>query len=88
MEVAVSDLRAHLSHWIDRARDGQDVIVTERGVPVARLAGVDSTSTIERLTRNGVISTPAAPGPRPSAADIHRVKASRNIADLVSEQRP
>jgi prevent-host-death family protein len=33
----VSDLRAHLSEWLERAREGEEVVVTERGVPVARL---------------------------------------------------
>src|SRR6185437_6878586 len=34
MDVAVSDLRAHLSDWLERARQGAEVIITDRGLPV------------------------------------------------------
>lgn len=87
MEVSASQLRARLSYSIDRARNGEDVLVTQRGIPVARLTRIDSSSTIDQLTREGVISPPRSPGPRPSAADSDRVTAARDIAELVSEQR-
>jgi len=35
-----SDLRAHLSEWLERARGREAVVVTARGVPVARLFGL------------------------------------------------
>src|SRR5665647_1492442 len=37
MDVAISTLRAELSSWIERARSGEEIVVTERGTPVARL---------------------------------------------------
>jgi prevent-host-death family protein len=37
MDVSVSALRAELKQWVERARDGEDVVVTERGIPVAGL---------------------------------------------------
>src|ERR1039458_8019004 len=37
MDVAISTLRAELSTWIERARSGEEVVVTDRGTPVARL---------------------------------------------------
>ena len=47
--MAVSDLRAHLSEWLERARGGEEVVVTDRGVPVARLLGITAASILERL---------------------------------------
>lgn len=58
MEVPVSALRAELKSWIERARDGEDVVVTERGVPVARLTGVGSADLVSDLVRDGLL-TPA-----------------------------
>jgi prevent-host-death family protein len=49
MDVAVSDFRAHLSGWLARAREGDEIVVTDRGVPVARLLGVDATTNLEWL---------------------------------------
>jgi prevent-host-death family protein len=86
MEVAVSVLRAQLSEWLDRARKGEEIVVTDRGVPVARLLGVDTSSVIERLTQEGLISRPAR-SQRPRAATRRRVRARGSVADLVSAQR-
>ena len=37
MDVAITELRANLSLWLDEARSGHEVVITDRGVPVARL---------------------------------------------------
>jgi prevent-host-death family protein len=84
MNVAVTDLRAHLSEWLDRAREGAEVVITDRGVPVARLMGLTSTDTLERLTADGVIGRPAA-SQRPTASGQPRPR--RPVAEIVSEQR-
>ena len=86
MDVTVTDLRAHLSSWLERARNGHDVVITDRGVPVARLTGLATTSTLERLTADGVIGRPAT-AQRPRASGRTRPRARRPLADIVSEQR-
>lgn len=86
MDVAVSTLRAHLSEWVDRARAGEEILVTDRGVPVARLLGVDTAPLLERLLAEGVIGR-AGRKPRPKATGHRRVPATRSVAELVSEQR-
>ena len=86
MDVAVTELRAHLGRWIDAARDGNDIVITDRGTPVARIVGLDSTPVIDRLTAQGVISRPIR-STRPVAGDRHRPTPKRPVADIVSEQR-
>jgi prevent-host-death family protein len=86
VEVAVTTFRANLSQWLERAREGEEVVVTDRGVPIARLLGINATATIERLTAQGVIGRPQNPE-RPQARGRARVRARRPIAPLVSEQR-
>lgn len=63
LEVSVSELRAHLSDWLDRARAGGEVVITDRGIPVARLAALDSAGTSKRLTAEGVIGKATARQP-------------------------
>jgi prevent-host-death family protein len=58
MEVAVSALRAELKTWIERARAGEEVIITDRGLPVARLTGVAAADLVQGLVRDGLL-TPA-----------------------------
>jgi prevent-host-death family protein len=53
MDVPVTELRAHLSDWLERVRGGEEVVVTDRGVPVARLLGMSATATLQRLTADG-----------------------------------
>jgi prevent-host-death family protein len=86
MDVAISDLRAHLSDWLERARQGTEVIITDRGLPVARLLGLGTTTAIERLTAEGVIGRPAQPH-RPRASGRARPRPRRPVADRISEQR-
>jgi len=86
MQVAISALRADLASWIERARGGEEVLVTDRGVPVARLLPVDSAPIIERLTREGVLSKPRQAA-RPTATGRPRVRAHGPVAQLVNEQR-
>lgn len=86
MDVAVTELRAHLSEWLDRARGGDEVIITDRGVPVARLLGLTTTATLDRLTTEGVIGRPSA-AQRPRASGSSRPRPQRPLADIVSEQR-
>ncbi len=86
MQVSVTELRKNLSRWLDRVGDGE-VIVTDRGVPVARIVGVESASAISELTRSGAIAAPSRSGPRPVASGRSRPRPKRPIAETVSEQR-
>ena len=86
MDVSVSTLRAQLGDWVDRARAGEEIVVTDRGVPVARMVGLEAATTIERLTTEGLISKPAS-ATRPSAVGRRRVRAKGSVSDLVSAQR-
>jgi prevent-host-death family protein len=85
MDVAVTEFRAHLSDWLDRARAGSEVVITDRGIPIARLVGLDGAATLERLTAEGVIGRPAAA--RPDAAGRARPRPRQPLSELVSDQR-
>jgi prevent-host-death family protein len=86
VDVAITELRAELADWIHRARDGDEVVITDRGVPVARLVPVQSASLIERLTRDGVLGKPRRAS-RPSATMASRVTARGPVSEIVAEQR-
>jgi len=85
VDVAISMLRAELSSWIERARAGEEIVVTERGIPVARLLAIDSAPLLDQLTQQGVLSRPSRP--RPSARNAVRARATGSVSDLVGDQR-
>lgn len=58
VSVGVRELRAKLRAYLRRAAEGQEVVVTDRGRPLARIVGAGWQSTYDRLVAEGVI-TPA-----------------------------
>jgi len=86
VDVAISTLRAELSSWIEHVRAGDEVVVTERGVPVARLVPIDSAPLLDRLAQQGVLSKPRDAG-RPVARRVTRARARGSVSELVGEQR-
>jgi prevent-host-death family protein len=61
--ASVAELKARLSEFLAVARNGEDVIVTDRGKPVARLTGLSGslhlTERLEVAIRRGVLRPPA-----------------------------
>ncbi len=61
----VAQLKARLSEYLRQVKAGQEVVITERGVPVARLAPLDPeerrATREERLIRAGVLRPPTGP---------------------------
>jgi prevent-host-death family protein len=86
MDVPVTELRAHLSEWLERVRGGDEVVVTDRGVPVARLLGLSATATLQRLAADGVIGREVS-ARRPTATGRSLPSSRRPVSDVISDQR-
>ena len=86
MDVSVSNLRAHLSDWLGRVQHGEEVVITERGTPVAKIVRVTASALLDDLEKEGLLARPASQT-RPRAGDYPRARAKRSVADLVSSQR-
>ncbi|MFQ5679831.1 MAG: type II toxin-antitoxin system Phd/YefM family antitoxin [Gemmatimonadota bacterium] len=71
----ISELKAKLSQYLDAVRAGQEVIVTDRGRPVARISPVrgeaGSEGRMERLVRTGQVRPPTEPMP-PDLSELSR----------------
>jgi prevent-host-death family protein len=63
--VSVGRLKARLSEYLRRAKAGNDVVVTDRGKPVARLVGLEGDSALEgrlaELVGGGLGQRPSKP---------------------------
>jgi prevent-host-death family protein len=84
IEVGIKALRADISGWIDTARR-RDVVITDRGRPVARLVPIGEHSGLDRLIARGLVRMPSRPASRLDAADA--VKARGSVSDLIADQR-
>jgi prevent-host-death family protein len=63
MEVSVSALRSELKSWLGQAKDGHTVVITERGIPVAKLVPVAGAELLEELEREGLLAAPSVERP-------------------------
>ncbi len=58
--AGVAELKANLSQYLDQVKRGEEVVITERGAPIARLVRLEGEeeqdARIERLVREGVLS--------------------------------
>lgn len=66
--ASISEIKARLSAYLDRVRQGEEVLVTDRGRPIARLAPVTGEPAAEgrreHLLRTGRMAPPRNPLPR------------------------
>lgn len=83
MEVGVRKLRNNLSRYLDLVRDGDEVIVTDRGRAIARVVPIGSERVLDRLIAEGTV-TPARKAKRGAPEPI---KTPGTVSDLVGEQR-
>lgn len=84
LQVGIRELKNDLSRYVRRARAGDEVVITDRGRPVARLTAVDATTDhLADLVAAGVVRAPEA-APRPRGP---RVVPDGPVSDLVAEQR-
>ena len=83
-EAGIRDLRDHLSRHLERVRAGEELLVTDRGRPIARLVPVEAANTFDQLVAEGLV-TPAVARVRDRPTT--RVAATGPVSDLVAEQR-
>jgi prevent-host-death family protein len=83
--VGVRDLKNNLSRYLDRVQGGEEVIVTERGRPVARISPIDHPShRLAALIASGAVQPPKS---RVRRRPERRIKAKGSVSELVAEQR-
>lgn len=84
-EVGIRDLKNNLSKYIERVRSGEEVVVTDRGRPVARLSSLDpSADRLAALVAAGVVRAPTSTTRR---RPRQRIKAKGSVSELVADQR-
>jgi prevent-host-death family protein len=88
MDVGIRELKAHLSAYLDRVQGGEEVIVTERGKPIARiepLPKVEVPEAMRHLVESGrmVDKGPMRHFPR----RIRMTPGDKTSTDFVREQR-
>ena len=95
MTASVRELKSKLSRYLKRAAAGEEVVVTSRGRPVARLVRVapraeEQPSEAElrrRLAAIPGIILPTVPKPRGSKHPIRIRRGEKTLSEIVLEDR-
>jgi prevent-host-death family protein len=83
MDVGVRELKARLSEFLAAAAAGEEIVVTDRGRPVARLVPFGSTSTVDRGIADGWIEAPR----RTRLGPVTRHRSDSSVLDVLDEDR-
>lgn len=84
MNVGIRELKAKLSEYVAAAANGQNIVVTDRGKPVAELSSFHGGSAVQRGIDEGWIEAPRRNG---LSATTTRHKAKASIATTLDEDR-
>lgn len=83
--VGIRDLKNNLSRYLDQVQGGSEVIVTDRGRPIARLSPLAHPGDrLATLIASGAVRPPLRATRRRAA---RRITAKAPVSDLVAEQR-
>lgn len=85
--VGIRELRENLKSWLDRVKAGEDVVVTERGKPVARLTPVEPRDRLQELIAEGRVTPARQPKTPIDRSKQARMPAGVSISDIVIEER-
>ena len=83
MNVGIRELKAHLSEYVGKAAEGENIVVTDRGKPVAQLVGLGGTSMLDRGIAEGWITPPS----RTHLTSAVRYTAPRSTTEVLDEDR-
>ena len=88
MDVGITELRANLAEWIRRVGHGENVVITDRGTPVAQLVPPDrDTIRLHQLIADGVLVPAEKPKDSlPEAPDI-ALPGGESLTDTVIAMR-
>ena len=85
--AGVAEVKAKLSEYLSRVRGGSDVLITERGRPVARIVPVSSGSDdLAELQREGLVRVGGMKLPK-GFLDAPRPKAAASVTRALIEER-
>ena len=83
--MGVRELRDHLSGWLEAVSAGREILITDRGKPVARIVPVGGRRKLDELIADGLVS--AAERPVEPADSRSPIPVRGSVSDIVIEQR-
>ena len=92
LTASISETKAKLSALLERVKAGEELTITDRGTPVARIvpvppAPVDWDERLERLERRGLIRRPKKPLDVEEFLAMPKGRARASVLEALLEER-
>lgn len=85
--AGVREVKNNLSRYLERVKQGEEILITDRGAPVARLVGAGSAaSSLQRLIDAGLVTPPAHPKTS-TPAPVTPSAAGETLSEIVISNR-
>ena len=81
--VGIRELKARLSHYVDRAASGETIVVTDRGRAKAEIRGLS----VEERIQQGIAEGRITPGRGMPSVELLGFKGKRPTAEIFDEDR-
>lgn len=81
--MGVRELHDRLSEHLERVAAGQDIVVTRRGRPIARLSAIAEQDPLSELARRGLVTPPR----RSREKRRPTLRPREPVSDLIVDQR-
>jgi prevent-host-death family protein len=91
--VSISEAKAKLSALLDRVKAGETITITDRGLPVARLAPLDGgaeadwDARMQRLARDGIVRLPRVKLDVEAFLALPKGRSSKSVLEALLEER-
>jgi len=83
MDVGVRELKSKLSEFLRRAAEGEEIVVSDRGKPIARLTAYSTNAAFEHGIEEGWIE----PARRNQLGPSERHRSALSVIDVIDEDR-
>mgnify|MGYP000969844377 CR=1 FL=1 len=86
-QVGVRELKNHLSGYLEKVKQGDEIVITEHGRPIARIIQVDAVTDLRaKLIEAGVIRPATKKRTVPKGA-IRLKGDGPSLSEMINEQR-
>ncbi|GMU57360.1 MAG: hypothetical protein AMXMBFR33_65060 [Candidatus Xenobia bacterium] len=92
MNASVAELKSRLSAYLAHVKEGEEILVTDRGRPVARIIPYvarawEHSGVLQRLARQGVVRLAARPPDQAFRWPVPVARSRRSVVEALLEER-
>jgi len=86
--IGIAELKSKLSEYVTQVRAGEEILITDRGTPVAKLVRVESgPDELAELVRDGIVKPGSGKLPESFFSDPRPKTSGPTVSEALLEER-